>query len=100
MARRLADGCEARFATYVEELGSVIGHADRVAPLEAYCTGLLLPCDRKSVEPMAAVMAPSASFGPASIDVALHQPRRLVRREGPRQGARDRAAGDGTARTD
>jgi SRSO17 transposase len=59
MARRLADGCEARFATYVEELGSVIGHADRVAPLEAYCTGLLLPCERKSVEPMAAVMAPA-----------------------------------------
>ncbi len=59
MARRLADGCEARFAAYVEELGSVIGHADRVAPLEAYCTGLLLPCERKSVEPMAAVMAPA-----------------------------------------
>lgn len=40
-------------------MGSVIGHADRVAPLEAYCTGLLLPCERKSVEPMAAVMAPA-----------------------------------------
>ena len=59
MARRLLDGCEARFATFVEELGSVIGHADRVTPLEAYCTGLLLPCERKSVEPMAAVMAPA-----------------------------------------
>ena len=62
MARRLADGCESRFATYVEELGSVIGHADRVAPLEAYCTGLLLPCERKSVEPMAAVMAPAREW--------------------------------------
>jgi SRSO17 transposase len=59
MARRLAEGSEARFAAYVEELASVIGHADRVAPLEAYCIGLLLPCERKSVEPMAAVMAPA-----------------------------------------
>src|SRR5215468_2883077 len=58
MGRRLADGGEERFATYVEELASVIGHADRVAPLEAYCIGLLLPSERKSVEPMAAVTAP------------------------------------------
>ena len=59
MGRRLADGSEARFAAYVEELARVIGHADRVAPLQAYCTGLLLPCERKSVEPMAAVTAPA-----------------------------------------
>jgi SRSO17 transposase len=59
MARQLADASEVRFAAYVEELASVIGHADRVAPLEAYCIGLLLPCERKSVEPMAAVMAPA-----------------------------------------
>jgi SRSO17 transposase len=58
MGRKLADGSEARFASYVDEIASVIGHADRVAPLEAYCIGLLLPCERKSVEPMAAVTAP------------------------------------------
>ena len=58
MGRRLADGGEARFAAYIEGLASVIGHADRVAPLQAYCIGLLLPCERKSVEPMAAVTAP------------------------------------------
>jgi SRSO17 transposase len=58
MGGRLAEGSEARFAAYVEELGSVIGHADRVAPLEAYCIGLLLPSERKSVEPMAAITAP------------------------------------------
>ncbi|MDH5616669.1 MAG: IS701 family transposase, partial [Acidimicrobiia bacterium] len=34
------------------------GHADRVAPLRSYCTGLLLPGDRKSVEPMAARLRP------------------------------------------
>jgi SRSO17 transposase len=50
---------EARFAAYVEELASVIGHADRVRPLGDYCTGLLLDCERKSVEPLAAVTAPA-----------------------------------------
>ena len=40
-------------------LASVIGHADRVGPLRDYCTGLMLPCERKSVEPMAAVTAPA-----------------------------------------
>jgi SRSO17 transposase len=36
----------------------VAGHADRIGPLKAYCTGLLLPGERKSVEPMAARLAP------------------------------------------
>src|SRR4029078_4328183 len=48
-----------RFATYVEALAEVIGHADRVEPLRDYCRGLLLPGDRKSVEPIAAVTAPA-----------------------------------------
>jgi SRSO17 transposase len=50
---------EARFATYVEGLASVVGHADRTGPLRAYCTGLMLPGERKSVEPMAAKTAPA-----------------------------------------
>jgi SRSO17 transposase len=49
---------EARFAAYVEGLVSVIGHADRAGPLRDYCLGLIMPCERKSVEPMAAVTAP------------------------------------------
>ena len=53
------DGGELRFATYVEGLASVIGHKDRVRPLRDYCVGLMMPCERKSVEPMAAVTAPS-----------------------------------------
>jgi SRSO17 transposase len=52
-------GSDERFSRYVEGLASVIGHADRVAPLRAYCTGLMMPCERKSVEPMAAVTAPA-----------------------------------------
>jgi len=48
-----------KFEVYVDELARVIGHADRVVPLHDYCTGLLLPGDRKSVEPMAALTAPA-----------------------------------------
>jgi len=49
----------ARFAAYVEGLASVVGHADRSGPLRDYCTGLMLPGERKSVEPMAAKTAPA-----------------------------------------
>ncbi len=48
-----------RFSAYVEGLASVLGHADRSGPLRDYCTGLMLPGERKSVEPMAAKTAPA-----------------------------------------
>jgi SRSO17 transposase len=47
-----------RFAAYIEGLAEAAGHADRNLPLKNYCTGLLLPGERKSVEPMAARLAP------------------------------------------
>lgn len=37
-----------------------LGHADRVEPFRGYCTGLMLPGERKSVEPMASRVAPMA----------------------------------------
>jgi len=58
MGRAGAKDIELRFAGYVEGLASVIGHADRAGPLRDYCTGLVMPCERKSVEPMAAITAP------------------------------------------
>src|ERR1700739_3442608 len=58
MGRRRQGTSETRFSAYVDRLIGVIGHADRARPLRDYCTGLLLPCERKSVEPMAAVTAP------------------------------------------
>jgi SRSO17 transposase len=54
---RMADR-ESRFLAYVQRLAEALGHADRAGPLRAYCTGLLLPGERKSVEPMAAKLAP------------------------------------------
>src|SRR5882757_7505314 len=50
---------EARFAAYVDGIASILGHADRTGPLRDYCLGLVLPGERKSVEPMAAVTAPA-----------------------------------------
>lgn len=42
----------------MEQVVKAAGHADRSDPLKNYCTGLLLPGERKSVEPMAARLAP------------------------------------------
>ena len=55
---------QARFASYVEALVEAIGHADRAEPLHDYCVGLLMPGERKSVEPMAAIVAPARGFRP------------------------------------
>ena len=47
-----------RFAAYLDLLAQAAGHRDRAIPLKSYCTGLLLPGERKSVEPMAARLYP------------------------------------------
>jgi SRSO17 transposase len=48
-----------RFAAYIDGLAQAAGHADRRTPLKNYCKGLLLPGERKSVEPMAARLDPN-----------------------------------------
>ena len=53
-----------RFLAFVEGLTSVIGHADRAKPLRDYCVGLMMPGERKSVEPMAAISARVAPTAP------------------------------------
>jgi hypothetical protein len=55
----MSEDRQERFTAYVEALAEVIGHADRAEPLRDYCRGLLLPSERKSVEPIAAVTAPT-----------------------------------------
>jgi len=49
----------AEFEAYIVELERSLGHADREAPFRGYTTGLLLPLERKSVEPMAARLDPA-----------------------------------------
>ena len=48
----------ARLQAYLDGLTQAAGHADRVVPIENYTKGLMLPIERKSVEPMAARLAP------------------------------------------
>src|SRR5208337_2932443 len=48
-----------RLATYLDRLSRVAGHADRIVPMQNYTKGLFLPIERKSVEPMAARLAPA-----------------------------------------
>ncbi len=52
MSRLCDSRIEERFRAFVEELARVIGHADRAGPFRHYCAGLLLPAERKSVEPI------------------------------------------------
>jgi SRSO17 transposase len=47
------------FDAFVAALVPAFGHADREGPMRAYATGLVLPGERKSIEPMAARVAPT-----------------------------------------
>jgi SRSO17 transposase len=47
-----------RFDRYPDHLSGSLRYADRVARLKGYCTGLMLPLERKSIEPMAARIDP------------------------------------------
>ena len=49
------------FERYVAHLSQGLGHADRHAGLRGYCTGLMAPLKRKSIEPMASHLAPMAT---------------------------------------
>lgn len=52
---------QSRFTEFLDHLASVIGHADRIAPLRAYCMGLATPGLRKSVEAIASHIAPESA---------------------------------------
>ena len=80
------DGQE-RFGAYVAALAEVIGHADRAELLRDYCRGLLLPGDRKSVEPIAAVRAPARVSAKHS-HCCILSPTRRGRRSGFSAGYR------------
>jgi SRSO17 transposase len=52
---------EQRFDQYVALRAEAVGQADRATPLRDSCTGLLLPIEGKSMEPMAAAVAPATT---------------------------------------
>jgi len=54
----MSDEAEARFEAYADALAGVLGRSGRAAGLKDYCTGLMLPLERKSIEPLAAATAP------------------------------------------
>jgi len=49
---------ESRFEQYCQQITASLGHADRRLPAEWYLKGLILPGERKSIEPMAARVCP------------------------------------------
>src|SRR3954453_13695030 len=49
---------EARLEAYLDAIVGGLGHVRRAASARASCTGLLLPGERKSIEPMAARLDP------------------------------------------
>jgi SRSO17 transposase len=51
----------AEFDWYMAHLSAGLRHSDRHGGLRGYCTGLMAPLERKSVEPMAAHLAPGAT---------------------------------------
>ncbi len=56
----------------------MIGHADRAGPLHDYCLGLVMPGERKSVEPMAAILLHFVGEGGWSDDDVLGKVREMV----------------------
>ena len=53
-----AEALGERFTAYVAALAGTLAHADRKEPFGAYCRGLILPGQRKSIEPIAARVRP------------------------------------------
>jgi SRSO17 transposase len=54
----MGSGVESRFKRYAEVMVQALGHADRATPARWYLRGLMLPGERKSIEPMAARVHP------------------------------------------
>src|SRR3990172_4806694 len=54
----MGNNVESRFERYADVMVEALGHADRATPARWYLRGLMLPGERKSVEPMAARVQP------------------------------------------
>jgi SRSO17 transposase len=58
-SNRSIDASTRRFDEYIDALVGELGRVTRAEPFRSYCTALLLPGERKSVEPLAAAVNPS-----------------------------------------
>ena len=54
----MSGSIEERFERYCKPIVEALSHADRCQPAQWYLQGLMLPGERKSVEPMAARVCP------------------------------------------
>jgi SRSO17 transposase len=86
---------EARLTAYLEAIAGVLKHASRAASARAYCTALLLPGERKSMEPMAARLEPAQVQAKHQ---SLHHVVAQAAWDDADGGARAGAAGDRAAR--
>src|SRR5687767_5757038 len=92
---------ERRFQEYVEDLGAVVGNDARRRGLSDYMTGLLLPGERKSMEPIAERLeSGNVSRRHQSIpaQATFRQRSQLEGRPRARAGARSGCTGDAEAR--
>ena len=83
-----------RFAAYMTHIAEALHHGPRTGPLTSYCTGLLSPCERKSVEVPDLIRDGGADGaqghrGATSADAPFYRAGPVVRRWRP--GARSRA---------
>lgn len=53
---------ERRFESYMDALAETLAHERRIGAVTGYCTGLLLPLGRKTMETMAAHLAPERTL--------------------------------------
>ncbi|MBK6583472.1 MAG: transposase [Gammaproteobacteria bacterium] len=61
------------FEAFVERIAAVRGHADRREPFADYCTGLLLPGERKSVKPMSAQVSANLALRMAEREHVMYR---------------------------
>jgi SRSO17 transposase len=59
-----------RFDRYLAHLAEGLGHSDRHSGLRGYCTGLMLPLARKSVEPAADAARRARASVPEAVEFA------------------------------
>jgi len=64
--------CEGRLKVYFDRIGRVLGNKRRREAFAQYAVGLFSDIERKSVEPIAALVCPEPSLCRAATEKLLH----------------------------